>query len=379
MGMRCVIVLCLLMAVVWSNETCEVVESHGYACESHTATTEDGYVLVLNRIPPKVTNQNNGKVVYLQHGLSSAATTWVLNPPSESLPFLLSQLGYNVWLGNSRGNGISMKNIHYGVNTTEFWDFSWDDMAEYDLPASVDYILAHTKQDTLSYIGVSQGSAIAFSGFLNETLAKKVNIFIALAPVAFVHHQKSIVFSLLAQMELGQVLKLLGRREWAMSEAIHKLLPNACEMFPKMCEFIISFVVGPSVSLNHSRMSYYAEYQPYPTSVKNMIHWAQSVRQDVFRRYDYGEKGNIAHYGSKTPPIYDLTKFPTSLPIALFTGGEDYLADPIDVAHLVSLLPNPPVLTKHVDNYSHIDPMLAMNAHTVEYPDVFRLLEQYSK
>jgi hypothetical protein len=34
--------------------------------------------------------------------------------------------------------------------------------------------------------------------------------------------------------------------------------------------------------------------------------------------YDYGEQGNMQHYNQSTPPQYDLTTIPQSLPIALF-------------------------------------------------------------
>ena len=44
-----------------------------------------------------------------------------------------------------------------------FWDFSWDEMAEYDLPAEIDYVLKTTGAQTLSYISHSQGTAQGFA------------------------------------------------------------------------------------------------------------------------------------------------------------------------------------------------------------------------
>ena len=34
-----------------------------------------------------------------------------------------------------------------------FWDFSWDEMAAYDLPANVDHVLAATGHSQLAYVG----------------------------------------------------------------------------------------------------------------------------------------------------------------------------------------------------------------------------------
>jgi len=42
----------------------------------------------------------------------------------------------------------------------------------------------------------------------------------------------------------------------------------------------------------------------------------------------------MKRYGQRTPPPYLLSQMPPKLPVALFTGGNDYLADPIDVARL---------------------------------------------
>ena len=65
--------------------------------------------------------------------------------------------------------------------------YSWDEFAKYDLPATINYILTYTQAPTLSYIGHSQGTTIAFAEFSrNQTLASKIELFIALAPVAFI-------------------------------------------------------------------------------------------------------------------------------------------------------------------------------------------------
>lgn len=51
-------------------------------------------------------------------------------------------------------------------------------MAEFDLPACIDYILRKTSQKSLYYIGHSQGATIAFIAFSeNKELAKKVRAF----------------------------------------------------------------------------------------------------------------------------------------------------------------------------------------------------------
>ena len=58
----------------------------------------------------------------------------------------------------------------------------------------VNYILSVTGKTQLSYVGHSQGTTMGFAGFSTlPDLADKVNLFVALAPVATVHHIKGAV------------------------------------------------------------------------------------------------------------------------------------------------------------------------------------------
>ena len=67
---------------------------------------------------------------------------WVCVPnPTQNLAFVLAEAGYDVWLGNTRGNKYSCK--HRTLKPTEeaFWDFSIDHLALFDMKDAVDYIV----------------------------------------------------------------------------------------------------------------------------------------------------------------------------------------------------------------------------------------------
>ena len=72
----------------------ELISSKGYPVEDYTAQTKDGYLLSVQRIPNGRKSHAYGKiktrggkkpVVFLQHGLLSSATDWVINFPTQSL------------------------------------------------------------------------------------------------------------------------------------------------------------------------------------------------------------------------------------------------------------------------------------------------------
>lgn len=71
---------------------------------------------------------------------------------------MLANQGYDVWLGNSRGNKHSRKHIRLNPDKdAEFWQFTFQDMADFDLPAAFRYIYNIVKQK-INYIGHSQGT-----------------------------------------------------------------------------------------------------------------------------------------------------------------------------------------------------------------------------
>lgn len=62
----------------------------------------------------------------------------------------------------------------------------------------------------------------------------------------------------------------------------------------------------------------------------NMEHWKQTFDGGVFKAFDYGSKAlNIVHYGTENPPVWNLGNI--RVPMRLFAGSSDRLADPTDV------------------------------------------------
>ena len=74
-------------------------------------------------------------------------------------------LGYDVWLGNTRGNTWSKNHTEFEACSScpKFWDFSWDKTGIYDYTAEIDYILENTGFKDLFVVGFSMGTTQYFS------------------------------------------------------------------------------------------------------------------------------------------------------------------------------------------------------------------------
>lgn len=90
----------------------------------------------MQRIVPKQ-KQTKGVILFM-HGFCQNSESFVSRTdPKNSLPIALAEDGYDVFLGNIRGNKYCFKHRVYSPSDTKFWDFSLDDYAQYDLPAII--------------------------------------------------------------------------------------------------------------------------------------------------------------------------------------------------------------------------------------------------
>jgi pimeloyl-ACP methyl ester carboxylesterase len=148
----------------------------GYRFEEHKVLTDDGYILTAYRIPGPMRDGDTDQVLpkkgpaLLQHGLLDEGGTWFFN--DQPLPFHLADLGYDVWVSNSRGTTASNEHRYFAspqqkVRRIEeekddeeeryamYWNFTVHEMAEFDLPAMVNYIVEESGEEQLIYMGHS--------------------------------------------------------------------------------------------------------------------------------------------------------------------------------------------------------------------------------
>jgi len=204
-------------------------------------------------------------------------------------------------------------------------------------------------------------------------------LYIALAPVAYVGGITVELLQILSKFDADELILLLGVHEFYLPNLEHSLLPDICKIDPSICGFTGNFLYGRDSYLNVTDLDFYTLYEPFPTSAKNIIHWSQGLRSGLFQKYDYGTAGNLQHYGQPTPPQYSFSNYPTTLPTVLVAGGIDGLADPSDVNKIISQVPTGSnLVVMRREDYGHLDPLLGYDAYQITYPDLLKLINQYS-
>lgn len=126
---------------------------YGYPFERFVIETEDGYLIQAFRIsggqnssPLDIYRPGTSRpAIIYQHGIFDSADG-LMCLGSGSLVFKLADEGYDVWVCNSRGNRYGLNNRYLGTEDDEFWNFSFQDMAQFDLPACIEFVLRTTKK-----------------------------------------------------------------------------------------------------------------------------------------------------------------------------------------------------------------------------------------
>jgi len=165
-------------------------------------TTDDGYILALHRIPGRAGEQRKeSPPLLLQHGMELDASGWLINYPHLAPAFTLVDEGYDVWMGNNRGCRYSIGHVSLNTSSREYWDFDFEEMGLYDLPAEIDFILNKTGYEKIPVIGHSEGSTQMLIGLSMrpEYYASKVSLFVALTPAAKLQYTTDPSILLLSQ------------------------------------------------------------------------------------------------------------------------------------------------------------------------------------
>ena len=304
----------------------ELIESRGFVSQTHLVVTPDGYELTLFRIVNP--RSKSPKPVLMMHGFAGNCGNYItaaddgylrddddLNATEldNTQGFLLAKRGYDVWLGSMRGSRYGMAHKTLSVDDTQFWQWTLDDIIEYDLVSQIEYILGVNGHNKMGYIGVSLGCTIMFGLLATKPKYNEIiRPFIALSPCYRLYHMRSPLKPLFRLTQL-----VWNVYPWYKPAFSHQTelkfqrlakSKNLMTYYASVAGWWSGTLLGGSNwdQWDLSRINVYASHAAVLNfSMKQMMHSMQyTLRDKPFSKYDYGPQQNLALYGSVSPVTF---------------------------------------------------------------------------
>lgn len=371
-------------AEIINKTAAEILALRGFNTKVHFVRTADGHhIHVVHVINPLIKSSHLKRPVLFNHGLLESSTIWLINSrrvlakplPNDNLcspikldqgtlngpdllnaPMMLANHGYDVWLMSLRGTDWSLGHDQYNSTQPEFWDYSLDDFGLRDIPAVIEHISRETGAPKVGYVGHSQATFSVFA--LLSTFpeyADKIEPVVAVAPVAYMDSTTSFarVFFLRAlssrtRNQHGPFPRNCIQIRQQMSNFCNRKGDKLGARF--VCKLFEALIGGSGGGWRRG----FFNHIPYFTSLKNMRHFGQLVKNKNFARYDYGPR-NMEIYGRPNPPEYPVEKI-RSRSIVLIWTRTDNLSSPRDVERFKKRLTVPVFKDLFIDKeFNHFD------------------------
>lgn len=377
------LLVCLsLLSLSFQEDYKSFIAGLGLNLEEGQIITEDRYINTVWILNSKT--KRNGKSIILQHGLLDGAWTWLILG-EKSLAYILAEEGYTVYLHYIRGSQFSKSHLDYntGLNS-DYWDFSFDEMAEFDLPALIEYVKKRDNVEKVDYIGHSQGTLIFFLEYMNnpEFLEKNINRYIALGTVPNVNNAPHFLIKLFDKSNILEHIPIKNFMTFP-PEIGQVLSPFCTGKLKDVCNSILKLAfsgIEDTGRIDYERLGKHIFlYEPGGTSLQNMKHWIQIYRAKKAQKYDYGSiLDNLIHYGTIKPPAYDLSKFRDySIPSLITISDSDPFCNPDDTLEFLENVKNKDVLNvRSFVKYNHIDYIWSDDAYDEFYPEILAFLKE---
>lgn len=300
------------------------------------ARTADGWDLELRHFP------NEGPPVLLMHGMGTNHYNWDY-AEEISLASYLQSRGWDVWVASVRGDMGSTAPARRGAST-----YSFDDIANYDVPAIVDTVLTQSPHEQLYWVGHSMGGMLLYTALTRDPAPIAAGVSIA-SPATF-----------------------------AEQEQVHQVASTASRLIP-------------AYGTTQSRATYAAidavfEFNPMVQLLSNPENLDLELAQGLA---DVG-LGDVSRGMVKQVHVWlssgDFVTMegqpwltPVSVPVLVLGGSVDRVAPPANVSAACEVLPLCEfrllgTASGLSTEYGHIDPVVGVTARIEVYPQVHQWL-----
>ncbi|KAL3352103.1 hypothetical protein AABB24_020281 [Solanum stoloniferum] len=363
--------------------TCQdVITELGYPYEALRVVTNDGYILLLERIP----RRDARKVVYLQHGVFDSSMGWISNGVVGSPAFAAYDQGYDVFLGNFRGL-VSREHVDSNISPRQYWRYSINEHGTQDIPAIIQKIheikVSELKNSQAGFeeecesdqpyklcaISHSLGGAAILMYVITQRIEEKphrLSRLILLSPAGF-HHDSNIVFTVMEYvfLVLSPLLMPFVPAFYIPTRFFRMLVNKLARDFHNLpgvgglVQTLISYVVGGDSSnwVGTLGLSHYNMNDMPAVSFCVALHMAQIKRSRKFIMFDYGSAAsNMEVYGSPQPLDLGEYYLLIDIPVDLVAGQKDNVIRPSMVRKHYDLMTDAGVDVSYNEfEYAHLD------------------------
>lgn len=316
--------------------------------ERHHVLCDDGISLSLKRYRPKQRLHSRKPPVLCIPGLGANAHNFEA-PPEGGLAHYLSEQGYDVWIVDLRGTGLSTVTRH------DWKSISFDLFVDTDLPAVISYIQRLCGTQKVQLVGHSMGGMCIYA-YLSRFQSNPVDRCITInSPLGFSSQWS--FFPLLGR--IAWIADFLpGLRVRSTMRRVSPLLRRSWEP--------LSEILAPRGSMDPalSRRLLYASAEDIPPGL--MLQFRDWISNDVFRTLSQAFDYRAALKGINTPTL-------------VLTGQADQIAPLDSVLRGLGILTQSKAVICGTDfgfsyDYGHVDTVLGRKAREEIFPKINRFL-----
>eukprot|EP00347_Sterkiella_histriomuscorum_P015983 403354949 len=369
--------------------------------------TEDGYLVNMNRI----CNKQSYNAVYFQHGVLDNALTWVVHGPSDSIAYQAHESGFDVFMGNFRG--VYPRKIASWKDPNTYWDYSLDELANYDIQAFIKKIRETKIQElketykkitklsdediikdiesklTITYVGHSLGGMTLLMYIINQRIKRQPHYLtnaILLSP-AGIHTNAPAEIGISGWIFTHILSKFMShvaipRGVVSLLQKVHRDvrgLPAASDLITYLSSHTLGgYKTGESPVWKSAQII--KSFFQFGFSSDLGKHFYTNWKTDKFQAFDYGRKKNIAVYGTEKPLNYLDHYHLIDIPIYFFISMNDTLirADDI-VEHYHTLKKHHRSLAhmKLFEGFSHVD--FTYQSHHIMINEILQTMKKCKK
>lgn len=377
--------------------TCEdVITDLGYPYEAIRVVTDDGYILLLERIP----RRESQKVLYLQHGLLDSSLGWVSNGVVGSQAFAAHDQGYDVFLGNFRGLA-SREHIDKKTSSQRYWSYSVNEHGTQDIPAMINKIHAIKMEElkslqvitsevsdsnsrqpyTICGVAHSLGGAALLMYVVTRRLegkAHRLSRLILLSPAGF--HEEAPFLCGLVQYIFPAMAPLLAPIMPGLYiptktfRGIFNKLARDFQNYPALgglVQTLCSYTVGGDSSnwVEALGQTHYNMYDMPGVAYRVVVHLAQMRRSNRFQMYDFGSvSANMEAYGTPHPLDIGANYAVIDIPVDVVAGRKDKLIPRAMVRRHYQMLKDQGCKVSYEEfEYAHLDFTFAHREELLAY------------